>query len=476
MPWSLSRRRFLKHAAYTGGGVLLGATGLNELSPWIWRGRLEFEPNHSYWARSAGPRNPRLASDLDVDVAIVGGGFTGLSSAYYIRGLSAQKSVAVLEAQGCGSGASGRNGAMVLTMTADRFMNFSSSPAMDRQIYDLTVDNIRRLAALSAATGIDCELTTNGALQVLGSAQETKAAEAYVRQARSLGMPVEFWDAEQVAAAIGTKVYEGGFFDPRCGNVHPMKLVRVFKAAAMSAGAAVYEDTVVESIEEGRQHVLHTREGRTVRAKSLVLASNAFTSRLGFFRNSILPLRECIGITPPFSEQALADIGWRRPVPFNDDRTQVYYLGLTADRRIHIGGGAPQYSFNNGASSADAERLPVARLQHELGRIFPRLAGLEFEASWDGVIDWSLDAAPSVGVSGRHRNIFYGLGYSGHGVNLTSVFGRIIADLEAGRGAAWNEYPFVNARLDYVPNEPFRWLAAESGLAWYRLTEGGAST
>ena len=314
----------------------MGATGLNELSPWIWRGRLEFEPNHSYWARSAGPRNPRLASDLDVDVAIVGGGFTGLSSAYYIRGLSAQKSVAVLEAQGCGSGASGRNGAMVLTMTADRFMNFSSSPAMDRQIYDLTVDNIRRLAALSAATGIDCELTTNGALQVLGSAQETKAAEAYVRQARSLGMPVEFWDAEQVAAAIGTKVYEGGFFDPRCGNVHPMKLVRVFKAAAMSAGAAVYEDTVVESIEEGRQHVLHTREGRTVRAKSLVLASNAFTSRLGFFRNSILPLRECIGITRPFSEQELADIGWRRPVPFNDDRTQVYYLGVTADRRIHI--------------------------------------------------------------------------------------------------------------------------------------------
>jgi glycine/D-amino acid oxidase-like deaminating enzyme len=476
MPWSSSRRRFLKQAAYTGGGVLIGAAGLNEISPWIWRERLAFEPNHSYWARSAGPRSPRLASDLDVDVAIVGGGFTGLSSAFYIRGISAQKSVAVFEAQGCGSGASGRNGAMVLTMTADRFMNFSSSPAMDREIYDLTADNIRRLAALSLATGIDCELTTNGALQVFESTQETKAAEAYVRQARSLGMPVEFWNRAQVAAAIGTTVYEGGFFDPRCGNVHPMKLVRVFKAAAMSAGATVYEDTVVESIEEGAQHVLHTRDGHTVRAKSLVLASNAFTSRLGYFRNSILPLREFIGVTRPFSEQELGDIGWQQRLPFNDDRTQVYYLGLTADRRIHIGGGAPQYSFNSDGGSPDAARLQVSRLQRELARLYPRLAGLEFETSWDGVIDWTLDASPSVGVTGRHRNIFHGLGYSGHGVNLTSVFGRIIADLEAGRGEAWNHYPFVNARLDYVPNEPFRWLAAESGLAWYRLTEGEVST
>jgi glycine/D-amino acid oxidase-like deaminating enzyme len=89
------------------------------------------------------------------------------------------------------------------------------------------------------------------------------------------------------------------------------------------------------------------------------------------------------------------------------------------------------------------------------------------------VIDWSLNAAPSVGCTGRHRNIFYGLGYSGHGVNLTSVFGRIIADLEAGRADAWKRYPFVAAGFDYVPNEPLRWLAAKAALEWYSLTEPG---
>ena len=100
-----------------------------------------------------------------------------------------------------------------------------------------------------------------------------------------------------------------------------------------------------------------------------------------------------------------------------------------------------------------------------------RLASVKFEIGWDGVVDWSLDASPSVGFTGRHRNIFYGLGYSGHGVNLTSVFGRIIADLEVGREGPWRQYPFLNAGLEYVPNEPFRWLGAQSGLAWYRLTE-----
>jgi gamma-glutamylputrescine oxidase len=349
---------------------------------------------------------------------------------------------------------------------------------MDKQIYDLTVQNIRRLSALSAATGIDCELETNGALQVFTGDRDAAAVRDYVRQARSLGMPVEYWDAGQVAGAIGASVYEGGFFDPNGGQVHPMKLVQVFKVAAESAGAKIYENTPVVGIEEGRELVLHTGSGRTVRARSLVLASNAFTPNLGFLRNSVLPLREYVAMTPPLSEQEIQDIGWHLRVPFNDSRTEVFYLGMTRDRRIHIGGGTPRYDFNNGSGevsgngngngngsgSAGSVGAHAAQLQKELARIFPRLAGVDFEVQWDGVVDWSLDASPSVGSMGKHGNIFYAIGYSGHGVNLTSIFGRIIADLEAGRGAAWKHYPFVNAGLLYVPNEPFRWLAARVGV------------
>jgi gamma-glutamylputrescine oxidase len=467
-----SRRRFLRNSAFAGGGALLGSGGLNLISLRIWREPLQIDLNRSYWARSQPPQNPMLTKDLKVDVAVLGGGLTGLSAAYFIRRASPQKSVVVLEARGCGNGASGRNGAMVLTMTADRYLNFSASPAMDKRIYDLTAENIRWLSTFSVAVGIDCELETNGALQVFNDAEDAAAAKDYVQQARSLGIPVEFWDARQVAGAIGTEVYEGGFFDPSGGQIHPMKLVHVFKTAAESAGAAIYENTRVDGIEEGRELVLHTGSGCAVKAKSLVLASNAFTPNLGFLRNSVLPLREYVAMTRPFGEQELMEIGWRLRVPFNDSRTEVFYLGLTKDRRIHIGGGTPRYNFNNGTGNAADAGAHVAQLRKELARIFPRLAGVGFEVNWDGVVDWSLNASPSVGTTGKHGNIFYGLGYSGHGVNLTSVFGRIIADLEAGRDEVWRHYPFVDANLYYVPNEPFRWLAAESGLAWYGLTGG----
>jgi glycine/D-amino acid oxidase-like deaminating enzyme len=332
------------------------------------------------------------------------------------------------------------------------------------------VANIRSLAALSSATGIDCELQTAGALQVFNRPQDAAAARAYVQRARALKFPVELWDAKQVAEALGTPAYAGGFFDPNGGQVHPMKLVQVFKAAAQGAGAAVYENTRVDAIEEGAVHVLRIG-GHIVKARSLVLATNAFTPNLGFLRNSVMPLREYVAMTGPLSERDFEELGWRSRMPFNDSRTEVFYLGVTRDRRIHIGGGAPHYDFNNGAGAAAAAPTHVLALKRELARIFPRLAGIDFDLSWNGVVDWSLDAAPSVGSIGKHRNIFYGLGYSGHGVNLTSIFGRIIADLAAGREAQWRHFPFVNARFGYVPNEPFRLAAARASLAWYGLTE-----
>ncbi|MGA2709217.1 MAG: FAD-binding oxidoreductase [Steroidobacteraceae bacterium] len=466
-----SRRRFLKNAGLVGGGGLLGAAAVNLVSPLIWRESGALETNESFWARVQSPPNPALAEDLKVDVAILGGGFTGLSAAYFIRAISPHKRVVVLEGRRCGNGASGRNGAMVLTMTADRYMRFSEDPAMDKRIYDLTAANIATLEKLGAAIGIDCELETNGALQVLGTDEDLAAARDYVQRARPLGIPVEFWDRRRVADALGTEVYEGGFFDPGGGQVHPMKLVQLFKAAAQREGADVFENTMVTSVEEGREHVLLTSDGRRIRAKSLVLATNAFSARLGFLRNAIAPIREYVAVTRPLTQGEFAALGWQRRIAFNDNRTAVYYLGMTADRRIHIGGGSPEYCFDNGSSGAEVARSHVAQLRGELLRIYPRLKEVPIEASWHGVVDWSLDESPSVGCMGRHRNIFYGIGYSGHGVNLTSIFGRIIADLDAGREDAWSAYPFVNSRLPYIPNEPLRWLGVQAALAWYRLTE-----
>jgi glycine/D-amino acid oxidase-like deaminating enzyme len=463
-----SRREFLKKTALAGAGTLAGVGIVNVASPALLPEKIEFDPNHSHWARSQSAANPGLQKDMEVDTVVVGGGFTGLAAAYYIRQAQPTKNVAVLEARYCGSGASGRNGAMVLTMTADRFMQMSADPAMDRRIYDLTAENIRKLLALSAETGIDCELEVNGALQVFNSQENMEAGRTYVAKARSVGMPVELWSREKVSDAIGTGVYEGAFFDPNCGHVHPMKLVQVWKQAALSAGVEIYENTAVATIEEGDTVRVHTSEGRTVRARSLVLAANAYSSRLGYFRNRIAPIFNYVGITPPLTDAQLASTGWRKRLPFSDSRTIVTYLGMTRDQRVHIGGGTAHYSFNDGIGERPDAAQAYEKLRAELARVFPSLAGVGFETTWSGLVDCSLDFSSSVGR--LRNNIYYGIGYCGHGVNLTSLFGRIIADFENGQEGKWKDLPFVNHALPYIPNEPFRWIGAQAAMAAYRVS------
>jgi gamma-glutamylputrescine oxidase len=223
----------------------------------------------------------------------------------------------------------------------------------------------------------------------------------------------------------------------------------------------------VESVEEGQMHTIRTAGGRTVRAKSLVLATNAYTSRLGYFRSAIVPIHNYVGITPVLPDETIARIGWKSRMPFSDSRTLVYYLGLTRDNRIHIGGGRAAYSFNDGIRDRGDRGAHFAELQRELVRIFPALAGVEFESTWGGLVDCSLDFSPSVGRDGKFRNIYYGLGYCGHGVNLTSLFGRIIADLERGEEEQWKKLPFVNRKLLYIPNEPFRSIGVAAAMAYY---------
>ena len=203
----------------------------------------------------------------------------------------------------------------------------------------------------------------------------------------------------------------------------------------------------------------------------MVLATNAYTSRLGYFRNRVAPIHNYVGITAPLPDATLQQIGWRERIPFSDSRTLVHYLGLTRDNRIHIGGGISDYSFNDGVRDLPQRTSRFAGLQQELVRIFPGLAGISFETNWSGLVDCSIDFSPSVGCTGKFKNIFYGLGYSGHGVNMTSLFGRIIADLERGAGDIWTDFPFVNHNLFYLPNEPFRWLGAQASMAYYRMTK-----
>jgi gamma-glutamylputrescine oxidase len=462
---SPSRRKLLKTIGLTGASSVAGLVTVNGLAPFVLAEEMVFDNNHSYWSLALPPPNPPLQSDLDADVAIIGGGFTGLSTAYYMSKTLPGKRIALVEAKGCGNGASGRNGAMVLNLK-----NSAVGATVGRRLYELTVANVRAIQSLSAASGIDCELEQNGALTVVSTAEEMREAQSALNELRRMGLPLELWNKDKTRAAIGVDAYEGAVFDPGAGQVHPGKLVRLWKTVAEAAGVQIYEHTPVKTISEGPVHQLTTWDGHRIRTRVLVIATNAYTSKLGYLRGAVAPISNYVGITPVLDSARLAALGWTNQIPFNDSRREVYYAGLTRDRRIHFGGGPVDYAFNNGMGNPPLAAQRYAGLHREFSRIFPSLGDIPFETTWSGFVDVSLDQNPSVGQMGLHNNIFYGIGYSGEGVNITSVFGRILADLAAGESEQWNWFPYLNRRLPYIPNEPFRWLAIKTDLSYTRLT------
>jgi gamma-glutamylputrescine oxidase len=474
LPPVLSRRDLLKRGGIAAAGTIAGGAAINAAAPLVLPEAVAVDRNRSHWADALPPPAAPLAAPADADVVVVGGGFTGLSTAYYLRTQSPGRRVILLEAQRCGNGASARNGAMLLTSTPDRWLRAGDDPALDRRIHELTAGNIEALRSLAAKFSADIELETAGAVHALVSAAEAHDARLVAARLQDAGLPVEFWERERVRSALGTGVYGGALFDAASGQVHPGKLVALWRTAALAAGVEIYEQTPVTAVTEGAVHTLMTAGGQRVRAPALVLATNAYSSQLGYLRSAYVPLIAYVGITPPLDAELVRRLGWTSRAPFDDSRTDEYWLGLTRDNRIRIGGG-PQgydYEFNDGTPPAVVPAGCAAALAAELVRIYPALGKVEFERCWAGAVDCSLDLTASVGRMGRHRNVYYAIGYSGHGVNLSSVFGRVLAELVDGRDADWKWLPYLDRHSPYIPNEPWRWLGLRAVRAAVGVLDG----
>ena len=402
--------------------------------------------------------NPPLRGDINVDLAIIGGGFTGISTAYHFSDRFPSKRVAILEAKTLANGASGRNGGMMLN-------RINGSEGLDdqtlAQIYNATNYGIDQIIAIIKKHNLDVNYRRDGSLLAFTNRHNAEAAQKEVERANQNGIPYQYLDAEAIRQHIDLQGnIIGGILDPNEGQLNGAQYVRALRQIILERGVEIYEQTPVVKIEPGPEIVLSTPTGN-VRAKAIVLATNGYTGKLGYFRKAVFPLHSHVIGTAPLTDQQLADIGWKSLAGFSDDLDRLAYCSLTPDNRIVFGGGSNAsyaYLFNNKVSYQGDRTPGLEAMKQTLYGYLPALREVELTHLWTGTLAISFERNCSIGVTGTQRNIYYGLGYSGHGVTLANLAGEVITDIYSQEDERWRDLPFYQAKFSPIPLEPFRWI------------------
>lgn len=414
------------------------------------------DANTSAWLAELPPyeRLPALRGAITADVAIVGGGITGVSTAWHLQQRFPSRRIVLLEARALANGASGRNGGQVLNGINGVEPR---DAATARRVFAATQRGIDIVADLAARSTLDGGFARTGCLEVQTTARSADAAAARVETWRAWGLPVEHLPA----SAVPLHGAHGGVRDPTAGRVNCAALLRGLRPLLGDGGVAVYEDTPVLRIREGATIELATPAG-SVRTPAVVLATNAHTPSLGYFRAGILPLHSHVVATAPLSPRRWTALGWGAAEGFADDLDRIAYGCRTPHGRLLFGGGGNRaYSYRYGGSApfdAAGARPHHDAVERRLRGYFPGLAEEPIAHRWTGLLAITFDRVCSMGVTGAHRNVYYALGYSGHGLALGALAGEVLCDLYSGEHARWRDLPFYQKRLPRLPPEPLRWL------------------
>jgi len=412
---------------------------------------------------SLAPR-PSLDRDIDVDVAIVGAGYTGLWTAYYLTDADPALRVAVVEKEIAGFGASGRNGGWCSALFAASWRKIASvagragAVAQQRAMFE-TVDEVGRVAAREA---LDIHFAKAGTLSVARSAAQATRLRAQVAAARQWGFGDDYVWLDDVAAGerIRTTECRGAMYTPHCASIHPARLARGLADVVQRRGVAIYEQTEVLEIRPGS---LRTAGG-TVRAEVVVRATEAFTPTLAGMRRVVVPLYSLMVSTEPLPESVWDEIGWRQRETYTDGRHLLVYAQRTADGRIAFGGrGAPYHFGSRVAPEFDRDATVFAHLRAAVRELWPAAAGARFTHEWGGPVAAPRDWFSSVGYDAQ-RGLAWAGGYVGDGVSTTNLAGRTLADLIGGRATDITRLPWVGHLSRRWEPEPLRWLGVNAGV------------
>lgn len=418
----------------------------------------------SLWLEPTPEQGDPLASDIEVDVAVIGAGYTGLSAALALREKGA--SVAVLERDYAGFGASGRNaGHLTPTIGKDvPSMLKVYGRGRTQKLVALADRAVEHTEAKIAANGIDCDYVPSGNIAAAVHSGQMKMLEKAAAAAVQAGAPIKPLNAGDMRERQLPEAFVGGYLEVRGGVLNPGKYVRGLREAVLAAGAELYEGTRVQAIEDDAGRVRIDTPRGSVRADRCVLATNAFTHELGLLRSVAVPIHVSMFATEPLTAEQRARIGWPNMEGVYTAHEVLESYRLTVDGRLVGGSRYIRHCYNN-RIPADHDAATFAKQEAMLRMRFPELEDVTVSHRWAGPTAFTLDFLPAVGRGGPGGRIIHSIAYAGHGVAMASYCGDLAGRMAAGEqpGEQWR--PLVKRLRPPIPPEPLRWAVVKAIIA-----------
>ncbi|MFB0620889.1 NAD(P)/FAD-dependent oxidoreductase [Streptomyces sp. AGS-58] len=430
----------------------------------------------SFWYADDGlpaVREP-LSQDASADVVIVGGGYTGLWTAYYLKKAAPFLRITVLEQKFCGYGASGRNGGWLYNGVAgrDRYAKLHGREAAVR-LQKAMNHTVAEVVAVAGAEGIDADVHRGGVLEVATTPAQLARLRAFHEHELAYGeTDRELYGARETAARIRVADAVGSAWTPHGARLHPVKLAKGLAAAVEALGVTIHESTPVTQIRP--KHAV-TPYG-TVRAPYILRCTEGFTASLKGQRRTWLPMNSSMIATEPLTAEQWAAIGWDGRETLGDMAHAYMYAQRTADGRIALGGRGVPYRFGSRTDNdGRTQEATVEALREILTRFFPSLAGTRVAHAWSGVLGVPRDWCATVTLD-RSTGLGWAGGYVGSGVATANLAARTLRDLvqqDSGQGGRTEltDLPWVNHKVRRWEPEPFRWLGVQGMYATYRAAD-----
>lgn len=429
---------------------------------------LEYDPScgpaDCFWHGTvqSRPRSETLNGTFDVDVAIVGGGYTGLSTAYHLLNDEPGLRVAVLEAERIGFGASGRNAGFVMTLFGSSLplMKLLHGAERVRIAHDYMVSAISMLESTIQDNSLDCDFRRNGFLKVATSPAYASRIRDEVDVMQSIGISgVDWINQDAVGDRVGGQNYLGALWEPGAGSLNPVKWLFGLADLVQKRGAHLFEMARVASVKRVGGRYCLTTPGGTVTARKIVYATNGYSHLVPGLALSQFPAFTYVIVSEQLTEKQLNALRWPGREGIEDGLNFMHYYRLTPDSRLLVGGGPGVLPFGR-RMKHDTYPHAWRHLERFIHQTFPQLGEIAIEYKWGGAFSMTPDCTPQIGTL-RRGDAVYSVGCTGHGVAMTHANGAILRDLVLERETALTDLWFVNRRSLPTPPEPLRSAATQ---------------